>query len=99
MNTQFPTSFSIRMPDKNTTQQLLFQLGGTLLTIVGLSYTMTQPTLQRIDELRADMIELKTKAIATDQTQSTLERRLTRIETDLYRLRQEYPSVPATPRP
>lgn len=72
------------------TTQLLFSLGSVVLTLVGLSFTITRPTLERIDNLRADVIELKATSKASDVAQDALERRLTRIETDLYRLRQEY---------
>ncbi|UTQ79823.1 hypothetical protein [Plectonema phage JingP1] len=82
--------FSIQPPDKFMTQQLLFSLGGVALTIIGLSFTITRPTLERIDELRGEVIELKATTRASDSTQDALERRLTRIETDLYRMRQEY---------
>lgn len=87
------TMFSIQFPDKAMTQQLLFSLGGVALTIIGLSFTITRPTLERIDDLRADVVELKATTKASDSNQETLERRLTRIETDLYRLRQEYQSA------
>ncbi|ABI33188.1 PfWMP4_44 [Phormidium phage Pf-WMP4] len=85
---------NIQPPDKSMTQQLLFSLGGVGLTIIGLSFTITRPTLERIDELRADVVELKATTKASDSNQEALERRLSRIETDLYRLRQEYQSAP-----
>lgn len=77
-------------PEKFVTTQLLFQLGGMLLTIIALSFTVTRPTIDRIDELRQAVTELKATTAASDLNQSAMDTRLRRIETDLYQLRQDY---------
>jgi predicted acyltransferase len=68
--------------------QLALQATGVVLTIVGLTYTMTRPIVERLDTLNSSFIELKTQKIADTAQQAAIERRVLRIENDLYRLQE-----------
>ncbi len=85
---------AINLPKGMTASQVMFQLAGVLLTLVGVSFTVTQPLFQRIDALNASVIELKVRDTTQQANTDRLETRLTRIENDLYRLRQEYGTKP-----
>lgn len=85
---------ALNLPKGMTVSQIMFQLAGVLLTLVGVSFTVTQPLFQRIDALNASVIELKVRDTTQQADTDRLEGRLTRIETDLYRLRQEYGTKP-----
>ena len=69
--------------------QLLLQLGGVVLTIIGLSFTMSQPLFAKLDTLTTNVTELRTQASANAEKYGAFDRRLTRIETDLYRLQRD----------
>lgn len=69
--------------------QIIVQLGGILLTLVGVSFTVTQPLFQRIDALSTAVTELKVRDTAQVADIIRLDTRLSRLENDLYKLRQE----------
>lgn len=82
------------------TSQFLFSLGGMALTVLALFFTVTRPTVERLDQLRADVVELKATTKASDTNQDAIDVRLRRIETDLYQLRRDYTNdrkPPGTP--
>lgn len=75
------------------TTSLVLQLGGTLLTIVGLTFTVTQPLFTRIDTLTLAVARIEERSNSNSLTSAETQRRLTRIENDLYTLqRNEYAS-------
>ena len=65
---------------------LMLQIGGTILTIVGLTFTITAPLFTRIDNLTLAIARMEESSKAAVVNQAALERRLSRIETDLYTL-------------
>lgn len=74
------------MQRQTMTIQLILQLGGTLLTVIGLTFTMTQPLFTRIDALTLGMARLEENSKTAAVSSVNMERRLNRIETDLYTL-------------
>lgn len=80
---------SLTPDQRNTMNQLFLQLGSVALTIIGLSFTMSQPLFAKLDTLTTNVTELRTQASANAEKYDDFNRRLTRIETDLYRLQRD----------
>lgn len=80
---------SLTPDQRNTMNQLFLQLGSVALTIIGLSFTMSQPLFAKLDTLTTNVTELRTQATANAEKYDAFDRRLTRIETDLYRLQRD----------
>lgn len=69
---------------RQTMTTLIFQLGGTALTVIGLTFTMSQPLFNKLDALNLTMTRVEAQTTASDIQQAAMERRLSRIENDLY---------------
>lgn len=65
---------------------MLLQIGGTILTVIGLTFTITSPLFTRIDNLTQAITRMEENGKAVALNQTALERRLNRIENDLYTL-------------